>query len=274
MDRREFLKIAATYAAGAAVTAGTVVLGSAGCTHRLVSSDDLKVREGWTHPYTLMTWEEGSSRLHRIASSYQTDKEEAWLVFRVPRNEKLLWVDTGYLQESASLSISKQIVDGAVDVAKTHLPNSTVEDNALCHIHPLKAVIEGLKEKEGRLDGEPRLDGLIRQYHIEIGSLPSADDLVTHMEIRKYLREEKDYRLGRGWVVTPTGMFMYDPGPSLEKLYRNSGMEAMEFVVMCALIEGFKSRDLDKAIRCFRKEGLDISYYMIPPSMIRFPIKI
>lgn len=267
MDRREFLKLVAAYAAGAAV------LGSAGCSHRLVPSDNLVVQDGFDHPYTFMTEQEGERRLAELACSYDTEAEESWLVFKVGKKGKNPWIDIGYKQEEGHVDMCAEFVDEITDdLRRTVGPEKRVGCLSY-HPHIIRAVIRKLKEMPAAMKKTAGLDGAVQMHHAEIISCPTGGDLAMHIDLKQYL-QKKDLVLEQSRIVSPTGIFSYDSTPGLERLYRNSGIEAMEFIRDGAAFRGFNRKDVEGSLELFREQGVNIDYRRSEKQRVKFPIRI
>ena len=265
MNRREFLKIASSYA--------LLACAASGCSHKLVQSDNLIIQDGFTHPYTFLTEEEGEKRLIELASSYNTKAEESWLVFRTDRRKCRAWIDIGINQDEGHVDMCEDFVEEITDdLRKTVGPEKRIECLSY-HPHIIRAVIRKLKELPAQTKRSMGLEDSVQKYHAEIISAPTAMDIAMHIDLKEYL-QKKRIMLEQSRVVAPTGIFSYDSTPELERFYHNSGMEAMEFVRESAIFRGFKRKNITGSLEAFQQNGLKITYKRAEPERVKFPIKI
>ena len=238
LGRRDFIAFAVAAAAGMhpACTSLSYLLTPRKQTH----TEHLEIRDGYTHPVTRISREQGEYEIAILANSPSTEKEENWLHQGITNNNHSVWYDISVEQQLCTSRIDYNFVKRIVKGSE-HLVAYTGNKLRYTwhHMHPITtleqrfkdAIIKIKETTEAEIDVEMEIprEWIIEPAKIELLAMPSTGDMLVHIELANFLGKY-GFELEPTRLIMPTGTYTFRPGPEIVELYERRKRELVEHI--------------------------------------------
>lgn len=232
-NRREFLTLAAMAVAGTHPSCAYLIT-----PRKQTNTEHLEIRDGYTHPLTQISRAQGEEEIAQLTNSTHTQKEENWLHQGVTNDDHSRWHDISVEQELCTSRIDynyvKRVVKGSEFITKY---SGKKLRYTWYHMHPIttlearfkQAIIKIKDTTEAEIDVEMTIpeEWVIEPEKIELLAMPSTGDILTHIELDKFLRKY-GFELEPTKLVMPTGTYTFKPGNKIIRLYNKRQRELVE----------------------------------------------